>query len=72
VAPFLDPSALDEVVGLAKGYLREARVQLMIFREDAEMGAWKEGLRLCEDALAVYPEYPEAQAAAAEIRAARG
>jgi hypothetical protein len=71
-APFLDPASMQEVRGLARGYLREARVQLMIFREEGELGAWKEGLRLCEDALAVYPGLPDALATVAEIRAARG
>ncbi len=63
---------MQEVRGLAQGYVREARVQLMIFREEGELGAWKEGLRLCEDALAVWPGMPEALAATAELRTARG
>lgn len=69
--PFFDPGALSEVRGLAVGTIREARVQLMIFREERDVGAWREALRMCSDALAIYPHLPEAMAFEAEVRGAR-
>lgn len=70
-APFFDPSALEEVRSLANGQVREARVQLMIFREEQDVGAWREALRMTGDALVIYPDFPEAIALEQEIRAAR-
>ena len=69
--PFFDAKRLDDVRSHANGQLREARVQLMIFQEEGDVGAWREALRLVQDALAIHPQLPAAAALEAEIRAAR-
>ena len=70
-APFFDASQLDEVRSLANGQVREARMQLMIFKEEQDVGAWREALRMVGDALAIFPDFPEAIALEQEVKAAR-
>jgi hypothetical protein len=70
-APFLDPLDLDEVRSIAAGLVQEARMQLLIFREEGEVSAWREALRLCDDARLVYPDFAPARVVEREVRAAR-
>lgn len=70
-APFYAPDAVDEVRDLANGQVREARVQLMLWHEEQDAGAWREALRLVDDALVIYPGFRPALDFKREVEAAR-
>lgn len=70
-APFFDAANLGDVRDLANGAVREAKMQLLIFSEEQDVGAWREALRLVGDALAIYPGFEPATTLEREIRAAR-
>lgn len=70
-APFFNPQALDEIRDLANGQVREARVQLMLWEEEQDAGAWREALRLAEEALIVYPHFVPALECRRDVEASR-
>lgn len=70
-APFFNPDDTEEARDLANGQVREARIQLMLWREDEDVGAWREALRLVNEALAIHPQFQAAIECKRDIEAAR-
>jgi hypothetical protein len=68
VAPFVNPNRTGELRAEAEELVGQAREQWGRWRAEQDGGARREALRLVQDALLIFPNYPPARALADEMK----